>query len=44
MKYCIENSENKIIARFEQEADRDICIDALAEYWDDCVFRATEPD
>jgi len=31
-----------IIASFEHEGDRDICLDALADTYPDCVFRTKE--
>jgi len=43
-KYCIEDSKGYIIARFKNESDRDICIDAIREFYEDCEFLATEPD
>lgn len=37
MKYHIETKGSRI-ASFEHKEDRDICIDALREYWEDCDF------
>ena len=41
MEYGIETKEGKPIAKFVHEVDRNICLDALAEYWEDCEFVAT---
>ena len=43
MKYHILNQQGDIIASFEHAADRDICLDALADYWEDHEF-ATKDD
>ena len=33
MHYHIYDNKGKLIASFEHEADRDVCKDALEEYW-----------
>jgi len=42
MKYHIrvkgDDGEYNIIASFENEADRDVCLPALQEYWFDAQF------
>ena len=31
--YKIKDEHGKIIAAFATEADRDVCLDALSDYW-----------
>jgi len=40
MEYQIKNAENEVIAKFVNEFDRDVCLDALREEFPDCVLRA----
>ena len=41
MEYHIKNQAGDTIASFEHECDRDICVDALVDYFgDDCGLEA----
>jgi hypothetical protein len=42
MSYKISSGDNEIIAEFVYEDDRDICLDALSEVFDDCKFIAID--
>jgi len=45
MKYIIKRvrlKDEEVIAKFLYEQDRDICIEALREYWSDCDFEIGE--
>lgn len=42
MEYHIVIDRRHRIASFVNESDRDFCLDALAEYYDDCEFTAEE--
>ena len=41
MKYKIK-SGNKVIAQFEYEADRNICLEALIDAYEDCELKAID--
>ena len=46
MRYHIrvkgEDKKYNIIASFDHEADRDVCLDPLKEYWPDAEFDTIE--
>lgn len=43
MEYHVKNKAGETIASFEHEADRDVCYDALTEYWgDDCELDSVD--
>lgn len=50
MKMCYhirvkgKDKEYNIIASFNHEADRDVCLDSLEEYWPDAEFDVIEDD
>lgn len=42
MNYHIMNQQGNKIASFVSEDDRDFCMDALADYYEDCVFEGAD--
>lgn len=44
MKYHIVDAENHTIASFVYETDRDLCLDAVEEFYSDCYFSKADDE
>lgn len=44
MKYHIVSVYGYKVASFENESDRDICLEALEDYYPDCIFLTQTDD